>query len=75
MATTMTQIDIVDDSNFAYINITELVEEIRTKFTPFAFTCGCNGNDPDCAQVLSSLDGNAQFSTVERICKLIEGKV
>lgn len=50
----------------------ELAELIRNKFIPFAFTCECVGNHPDCASVFESDVAWSQHDTALRIAKFIE---
>jgi hypothetical protein len=50
----------------------ELAEQIRQKYIPFAFTCGCAGNHPECALVFDSTSAWVQHDTVLRIAKFIE---
>ena len=48
-----------------------LAGEIRKRFTPLAFTCPCNGNDPTCAAVRQNPTVIATNETINRIVKFI----
>lgn len=50
----------------------ELAELIRSKYIPFAFTCKCAGNHPDCASVFESARAWGEHDTALRIAKFIE---
>ena len=50
----------------------ELADFIRKNYIPFAFTCECAGNDPECASVLADPAAWRQHDTALRISKFIE---
>ena len=51
----------------------DLAEMIRARFTPFAFTCECNGTDPDCYRTRTQDVGAiATHQTIERVARFIE---
>jgi len=50
----------------------ELAQHIRDHFTPFAFTCACEGKHNDCYEAKNSPSLQAQYDTVQRIAKYIE---
>ena len=51
-----------------------LANEIRRRFTPFAFTCDCEGTDPDCFTTRRMPTMIATRETIERICTYIESE-
>jgi hypothetical protein len=51
----------------------ELAELIRNRFTPFAFSCDCNGAHSDCYEVRSHDASIATYNTVTRIALWIQG--
>jgi hypothetical protein len=48
-----------------------LAGQIRQKFTPLAFTCECEGNDPTCAAVRQNPSMIATNETINRIVAFI----
>jgi hypothetical protein len=50
-----------------------LADEIKKRFTPFAFTCECKGTHPDCNNAINNdVYAIAQNDTVTRIVEFIE---
>jgi len=50
----------------------DLAEMIRARFTPYAFTCECQGSHEDCASARKTPSVYIQMETVRRIAKFIE---
>lgn len=50
---------------------TKLAELIKIHFTPLVFSCGCKGEDLDCAEALQDHAVWIQRDTVERIARYI----
>jgi hypothetical protein len=50
----------------------DLADMIRARFTPFAFTCECNGTEPECFATRRNPSMMATHETIERIAKFIE---
>jgi len=50
----------------------ELAELIRNRFSPFAFTCDCNGMHIECATAREDVASWVQYETTNRIAKFIE---
>ena len=50
----------------------DLAEIIRARFTPFAFTCECEGTDPACFTTRRMPTMIATHETIERIAAFIE---
>jgi len=50
----------------------DLAEIIRARFTPFAFTCECEGTDPACFTTRRMPTMIATYETIERIATFIE---
>jgi len=50
----------------------DLAEMIRARFTPFAFTCDCEGTEPECFTTRRMPTMIATHETIERIAKFIE---
>jgi hypothetical protein len=55
------------------MNNTELADLIEERFTPFAFTCDCNGAMYECQDAKEDPKMWAQYDTVIRITKYIRG--
>jgi len=50
----------------------ELADHIERKYLPFAWTCECKGEHPDCSMTMSTdVYAIAQADTVLRITRLI----
>ena len=49
-----------------------LADIIRARFTPFAFTCECEGTDPACFTTRRMPTMIATHETIERIAAFIE---
>jgi len=54
------------------MNSQELADLIRSRFTPFAFMCECQGTEPSCFQTLRNPTMIATHETIERIATFIE---
>jgi hypothetical protein len=50
----------------------DLAQIIRDLFTPFAFSCECNGADYDCQDALQNAYMYGVMDTVTRIANYIE---
>lgn len=50
----------------------ELADAIRKNFTPFAFTCSCNGTDADCARALRDEATQIRYYAMLEIAAFIE---
>ena len=50
----------------------DLADIIRARFTPFAFTCDCEGTDPECFTTRRMPTMIATHETIERIATFIE---
>jgi len=50
----------------------DLADIIRARFTPFAFTCECQGSHRDCASARKTPSVYIQAETVRRIATFIE---
>jgi len=50
----------------------DLADIIRARFTPFAFTCDCNGTVDDCTTARKTPSVYIQAETVRRIATFIE---
>lgn len=50
----------------------DLADIIRERFTPFAFTCECEGTDPACFTTRRNPTMIATHETIERIAAFIE---
>jgi len=50
----------------------ELAQIIRDQFTPFAFTCSCNGEQPECREAMQNPYLYGVMDTVTRIANYIE---
>ena len=50
----------------------DLADIIRARFTPFAFTCECQGTDPACFETRRNPTMIATHETIERIATFIE---
>lgn len=50
----------------------ELADTIRLRFTPFAFTCECEGTEPACFRTRRNPTAIATYETIERIATFIE---
>jgi hypothetical protein len=51
----------------------DLADMIRARFTPFAFTCECNGTHPDCYRTRTQdARAIATHQTIERVATFIE---
>ena len=50
----------------------DLADIIRARFTPFAFTCECEGTDPACFTTRRMPTMIATYETIERIATFIE---
>ena len=50
----------------------DLADIIRARFTPFAFTCECEGTDPACFTTRRMPTMIATHETIERIAAFIE---
>ena len=50
----------------------ELADLIRSRFTPFAFMCECQGTEPSCFQARQNPTTIATHQTIERIATFIE---
>ena len=50
----------------------DLADIIRALFTPFAFTCECEGTDPACFTTRRMPTMIATHETIERIAAFIE---
>jgi hypothetical protein len=50
----------------------DLADIIRARFTPFAFTCDCEGTDPECFAMRRMPTMIATHETIERIATFIE---
>ena len=50
----------------------DLADIIRARFTPFAFTCECEGTDPGCFTTRRMPTMIATYETIERIATFIE---
>ena len=50
----------------------DLADIIRARFTPFAFTCECEGTDPECFTTRRMPTMIATHETIERIATFIE---
>lgn len=49
-----------------------LADAVRKRFTPFAFTCSCNGEHPDCKEIRNNdAYAIAQANVVHRISSYI----
>lgn len=49
-----------------------LPDLIRSRFTPFAFLCDCNGTEPECFATRRNPQMMATNETIERIARFIE---
>lgn len=49
----------------------ELADELKDKFYPYAFKCGCKGEHPDCQDAMNTSAVWSQYDTVNRIAKYI----
>ena len=47
-------------------------QEIKQRFSIFAFNCSCYGEHPDCAMALDNVYNVAQMDTIRRICDWLE---
>lgn len=52
----------------------ELADEITARFTPYAFTCDCDGVEADCASARKLPSVYIQMETVRRIAEYIREK-
>jgi hypothetical protein len=52
----------------------ELADEITARFTPYAFTCECEGTHKDCASARKVPSVYIQAETVRRIAEYISQK-
>lgn len=59
-------------ANNAPISLEALADLIRDRFTPYAFTCQCQGAEPSCAITRKRPEYIARVETVTRIAKFIE---
>jgi len=50
----------------------DLADIIRARFTPFAFTCECDGTDSQCFTTRRMPTMIATYETIERIAAFIE---
>ena len=50
----------------------DLADIIRARFTPFAFTCECEGTEPNCFTTRRMPTMIATYETLERIAAFIE---
>ena len=50
----------------------DLADIIRARFTPFAFTCDCEGTEPECFTTRPMPTMIATHETIERIATFIE---
>lgn len=51
---------------------TLLVKNILARYTPFAFTCECDGADYDCQDVLENPYMNGIMDTLNRVAEYID---
>lgn len=49
----------------------QLADEITARFTPLAFRCPCNGEDPACKMARNDPATFTQMETVRRIAEYI----
>ena len=54
------------------VSLETLPDLIRSRFTPFAFLCDCNGTEPECFATRRNAQMIAVNETIERIARFIE---
>ncbi len=54
------------------VSFETLSDLIRSRFTPFAFLCDCNGTEPECFATRRNPQMMATNETIERIARFIE---
>ena len=52
----------------------QIADEITARFTPYAFTCECQGSHEDCASARKTPSVYIQMETVRRIAEYIREK-